>query len=205
MAATIGNSRHFNNISDLSLTAKQEGLLTEHIPMVKRVCRKYINRGYYAVHDDPIVTADDLIQIAMVCLASEIKYNTDKTSYWHYYKVVSRSCWNQLDYNKIKGNKSNHKSVDDTDNKIYLSDQRTSVDRLHARLYIKQLLDGLNGKCSKSILLHYYGIDTAPIGPKLISDLLPLCPATIAKRRWKIVNRLKSRISRGELPQWKTG
>lgn len=205
MATTIALSRYFDTVEDLSLTPEQESKLDEYTPMVRRMCRNFIERTRNHQGDDPLVSADDLIQLALVRLTVAIKHNKVKENEKRYYcRLVTRVCRGQVQCNRIRGNRDNHRSIDDPDNEFYLEDSRTDINRLHDRLYIKRLLGALKGKYTKKILIHFYGIETAPLYPKRISDIVPLDHNAIDRRRMRGLRSLKSRINRGVLPQWQT-
>lgn len=202
MATTIALGRYFDTVEDLSLTLKQETKLDELTPMVKRTCRNFIKRMH---RDDPLVSADDLIQMALVRLIVAIKRgkaNSIEYGYRYYCRIVTLVCRVQMQCNRVRGNIANHISMDDPDNELYLEDSRSDINRLHDRLYVEQLLSALKGKYTKEICTHFYGIDTAPLYSKYISDIVPLDSNTIERRRMRGLKSLRSRINKGVLPQW---
>lgn len=208
MAATIAASRYFNTIRSLRLTTEQEQELESYMPMVKRICRKHVRHDKLGrFGDDPLISAEDLMQMALVRLTIAIregKADNARNTEAYYAKIIKRSCLTQLECNRIRGDKRRHRHVDEIDEQGRLIDARHDVDRHHDRLYIEQLLSHLGGKYNKDILMHYYGIETSPIDPACIADLIPMEAQSIAKHRYRSLGSLRKRINEGALPAYGT-
>lgn len=192
MAATVRKTRYFNHIESLSLSPKQEAELGSYVSMVKRVCKRY------TVVNPVILDTDDLIQMSLVKLALAIKSGVaselpENHRLGYYTAIVHNSCINQLECHKAKL----HAGCDYNETHGSCS---TDVDRIHDKLYIEQILDGLRGTHRQEILIHYYGLDTPALDPMYISDIVPLSPSAIACRRFLAIESIQRQLDKGELP-----
>lgn len=198
MATTIKNSRHYDRIESLELTSEQEQELKRIWPLICRIAA-----NYYV--NDVLVSVDDLIQEAAVRVTRAIREllvpdDVESIRDAYYSAIVRNTCTTIVYNNKYRYDRClSYNILSD-----YTPDSRFDEDRIHTRLYVDTLLNSIKKSQNKSILLHYYGIDTQP---RVFDDIASRVGSTwhnLAQRHGRTIATLKRKVTEGELPQWTT-
>lgn len=202
MPGTIKDSGYFSTMESLELTPEQEQEFEEYRHLIKPVASGYAK-------NDPLTSADDLEQMAAVKMINAIragysKGHTKKEGF--YVRLIQHSCLTQIRCNHNRA--AARSSLNDFNDSIYANDVFNDInDRIdndvQNREYVDILLSHVKSRYRREILKHKYGLGTYPKTSKEIGDILGRPGVIIRLADSYTVNKLKQKIDKGIIPQWK--